>query len=194
MGRSPPRDGVHRAVHPVGQLVNTSQHSHPGKPCGLCGPMPPRLRPYRSKTPPPRPPLAAHSARSLCETPAQVGDHASRSMRPRICRKRVGVKWLSAGCKMKYRAADEPPAGLEQPLLQARQRPALDGERQDQPSQEIAEVVGDDPEEQPHLVGSEPVAGEPRPVGRGLALFDPLLRRPAPVGRRPGWSRSGWSR
>src|SRR5712675_2356530 len=35
--------------------------------------------------------------------------------------------------------------------------------------------------EQPHLVGSEPVAGEPRPVGRGLALLDPLLRRPAPV-------------
>src|SRR5258708_33731436 len=27
----------------------------------------------------------------------------------------------------------------------------------------------------------EPVAGEPRPVGRGLALLDPLLRRPAPV-------------
>ena len=40
--------------------------------------------------------------------------------------------------------ADEPPAGLEQPLLQARQRPALDGERQDQPTQEIAEVTGDD--------------------------------------------------
>jgi len=41
-----PRDGVHRAAHPVGQLVNTSQHvnnSHPGKPCGLCGPMPPSL-------------------------------------------------------------------------------------------------------------------------------------------------------
>ena len=63
-------------------------------------------------------------------------------MRPRICRKRVGVKWLSASLQ-----ADEPPAGLEQPLLQARQRPALDGERQDQPLQEIAEVAGDDPEE-----------------------------------------------
>jgi len=27
---------------------------------------------------------------------------------------------------------DEPPAGLEEPLLETRQRPALDGERQDQ--------------------------------------------------------------
>src|SRR3989442_579175 len=34
----------------------------------------------------------------------QVGCHASRSMRPRICRKSVGVKWLSASWRMKYRA------------------------------------------------------------------------------------------
>jgi hypothetical protein len=33
-----------------------------------------------------------------------VGCHASRSMRPTICRDRVGVKWFSASCKMKYRA------------------------------------------------------------------------------------------
>jgi hypothetical protein len=72
---------------------------------------------------------------------------------------------------------DEAAAGLEQALLQARQRPALDGERQDQSTQEIAEVLGDDPEEQPHFVGPEPMTGEPRPVGRGLALLDPLLRR-----------------
>ena len=39
---------------------------------------------------------------------------------------------------------DEASAGLEQSLLQARQRPALDGDRQDQPTQEIAEVVGDE--------------------------------------------------
>jgi hypothetical protein len=48
--------------------------------------------------------------------------------------------------------SNEAPAGLEQALLQARQRPALDGERQDQSTQEIAEVVGDDPEEQSDLV------------------------------------------
>ena len=50
---------------------------------------------------------------------------------------------------------DQATTGLEQPLLEARQRPALDSSRQDQPPQEIAEVVGDDPEEQPHLVGPE---------------------------------------
>jgi hypothetical protein len=59
---------------------------------------------------------------------------------------------------------DEAPAGLEEPLLQARERSAFDGERQDEPAQEIAKVVGDDPEEQPHLTGPEPVAGEPGPV------------------------------
>ena len=36
---------------------------------------------------------------------------------------------------------DEAPAGLEQPLLQARQRPALDGDGHDEPAQQIAQVV-----------------------------------------------------
>ena len=46
-------------------------------------------------------------------------------------------------------------------------------------AQEVPEIVGDDPQEQPHLIGSEAVAGEARPMGRGFALFDPLFRRPA---------------
>ena len=57
---------------------------------------------------------------------------------------------------------NEAPAGLEEPLLETRQRPALDGEGQDQPAQEIAEVVGDNPEEQADLIGPEPVTGESR--------------------------------
>jgi len=56
--------------------------------------------------------------------------------------------------------SDEAPAGLEQPLLEARQRPALDGGRQDKPTQEIAEVVGDDAQERPDLVGPEPMTGK----------------------------------
>ena len=76
---------------------------------------------------------------------------------------------------------NEATTGLEQPLLEARQRPALDGDGQDQPAQEIAEIVGNDPEEQAHFVGPEPMAGEPGPVGGGLALLDPLLGRPASV-------------
>ncbi len=39
--------------------------------------------------------------------------------------------------------SDEASAGLEEPLLQARERPALDGERQMEPAQEIPQVVGD---------------------------------------------------
>src|SRR6266852_5774184 len=182
-----PRDGVHRAAHPVGQLVNTSQHvtnSHPGEPGGLCGPVPPSLA-----TPTVSFKDTAAASPSRCSfRPLPV--RCSRSGRgpresldapenlPKESRRQVALRQLQDEVSG---MADEPPAGLEQPLLQARQRPALDGERQDQPSQEIAEVVSDDPEEQPDLVGSEPVAGEPRPVGRGLALLDPLLRRPAPV-------------
>ncbi len=46
---------------------------------------------------------------------------------------------------------------------------------------EIAEIVGDDPQEQPHLIRPEAVAGEARPVGGFLPFLDPLLRRPALV-------------
>jgi hypothetical protein len=52
---------------------------------------------------------------------------------------------------------NEAPAGLEEPSLETRQRPAPDGEGPDQPTQEIAEVVGDNPEEQAGLIGPEPV-------------------------------------
>src|SRR5574337_501946 len=76
---------------------------------------------------------------------------------------------------------DEAPAGLEHPLLEARQGPTVNGTGQDQPAQEIAEIVGDDPEKQPHLIGPEAVAREPGPVGGFLAFLDPLLCRPALV-------------
>ena len=37
---------------------------------------------------------------------------------------------------------DQPPAGLEEPLLEARQGPTPDGTGQCKPAQEIAEIVG----------------------------------------------------
>jgi hypothetical protein len=59
----------------------------------------------------------------------------------------------------------EPTAGLKEPLLEDRQRPTLDGERQqDKPAQEIAEIVGATAQEQPHLIGPEAVTGEARPA------------------------------
>jgi hypothetical protein len=66
------------------------------------------------------------------------------------------------------RVPDEAPAGLEEPLLETREGPTLDRERQDQSTQEIAEVVGDDPERQADLVGPNPMAREPGPVNGGL--------------------------
>ena len=63
--------------------------------------------------------------------------------------------------------SDEASAGLEQPLLQACERPALDGERQDEPAQEITQVVGDNPKEETHLVGPEAVTGEAMKPTRG---------------------------
>jgi len=79
------------------------------------------------------------------------------------------------------RMPDQPPAGLEEPLLEAREGPAPDGDGQNQPAQQIAEVVSDHPEEQPDLVGSEAVAREARPMGGFFALLDPLLDRPTVV-------------
>src|SRR6267143_961352 len=61
--------------------------------------------------------------------------------------------------------SDEAPAGFEEPLLETRQGPVLDGHGENEPAQEIAEVVGDHPEEQPHLIGPEPVTGEAGLVG-----------------------------
>ena len=120
-----------------------------------------------SETPPPGRSVP-HLPPSVPRPLDQVGCHASRSMRPRICPNRCRVKWLSASWRMKYRACRM----RRPPVLKSRcwrlVRPALDGERQDQPAQVIAEVVGDDPEEQPHLVGPEPGAGEPGPVVASL--------------------------
>jgi hypothetical protein len=75
----------------------------------------------------------------------------------------------------------ETPAGLEEPLLQAGQGPALDGDRQGEPAQQTAQVVGDDPEQEADLIRPEAVAGEARPVGGGFPFLDPLVGRPAPL-------------
>ena len=48
-------------------------------------------------------------------------------------------------------------ADLEQPPLKTGEGPALNGDGQDEPTQQVAEVVGDDPELQADLVGPEAV-------------------------------------
>jgi hypothetical protein len=77
---------------------------------------------------------------------------------------------------------DEASAGLEEPLLEARERPVLDGQRQGQPMEQIAEVVGDDSQEQADLIRPEAVAGEEpgqiarRPSGGALRVSEGPLR------------------
>jgi hypothetical protein len=61
-------------------------------------------------------------------------------------------------------------------LLEARERPILDGDRQDEPAEEVAEVVGDDAEEQPHLVGPEAVTRQPV---QWVAVLPSLIHRSA---------------
>jgi hypothetical protein len=68
--------------------------------------------------------------------------------------------------------SDEAATGLEQPLLQARQRPTPNGQGQDEPAQEIAQIVGDDAQEQPHLIGPESMAGE---RAQGVAALPSLI-------------------
>jgi hypothetical protein len=52
----------------------------------------------------------------------------------------------------------ESSAGLHQPLRQAGERPLPDRRGQRQLPQQIAEVVGDDTQPEPHLVGGEAMA------------------------------------
>src|SRR5947199_3444851 len=163
---SPLPRGVERADHPIAQLVHPFQQvegSHArdawtvrglalGSLVPSDGAVPRHLCCFDSRSSSPPLPGGALD---------HVGCHASRSMRPRICRKSVGVKWLSASWRMKYRACRmrRPPV-FEEPLLETRQGPVLAGHGENEPAQEIAEVVGDHPEEQPHLIGPEPVTGE----------------------------------
>src|SRR5215469_15540207 len=73
----------------------------------------------------------------------------------------------------------QPAAGLHQPLLQTGQRPVTDRHRQRQSPPEVAEVVGNQTQPQPYLVGAEAMARKPRHLDRLLAFFYPLLGRAA---------------
>jgi hypothetical protein len=73
---------------------------------------------------------------------------------------------------------DEPSAGLDQPLLQAGQRPAGDPRRQRQPPLQIAEIIGDNAQPQPHLIGPKAVTGKPRQRDRRCKHSVPADRRP----------------
>lgn len=79
--------------------------------------------------------------------------------------------------KLEYevpRMPDQPPAGLEEPFSETRQGPALDGQRQGQPAEQIAEIVGDDSQEQADLVrgGTETAGCLDLTLGRRVSARD----------------------
>jgi len=74
--------------------------------------------------------------------------------------------------------AYQPPTCLDQPGLKTGQRPVLHRLRQRQSPHEVAQVVGQNEQPQPHLVGYEFMAGQPGPVQGAFALFYPLLDIP----------------
>jgi len=96
-------------------------------------------------------------------------------MRWRIAEERPGQVPFGELQREIPRVPDQPPTRLEESLLEARGETILDGDEQHQPAQEIAEVVGDHPEQQADLVRGN---GDRRGAssGGGLALLDPLLR------------------
>jgi hypothetical protein len=76
---------------------------------------------------------------------------------------------------------DQPPAGFHQPLLQAGKRPLPDPRGQRQPAPQVPEVISNQAQPQPDLVGAKAVAAKPRQRDRLLALLDPLFGRAALV-------------
>src|SRR6266699_1167795 len=66
-------------------------------------------------------------------------------------------------------------ADLDQLLLQARQRPILDRLRCCKRAEKVAKIIGERMKLEPHGVGRERSARQPRPLDRTFAFLDPLL-------------------
>src|SRR5712692_3287180 len=75
----------------------------------------------------------------------------------------------------------QPSAGLDQTLLQTRQRPVPNLIRQRQSSPKIPQVIGDHAQPQTHFISSETMARKTGPTDRQLTFLDPFLRRPSLV-------------
>ncbi len=72
-------------------------------------------------------------------------------------------------------------ADLHELFPQAGQRPFLHAVRQCQRPQEVCKIVPERVKLQPHGIGGERVARQPRPLRSVLAFLDPLLGGAAPV-------------
>ena len=117
------------------------------------------------------------SLHSAARQPAGTGSaQILRSMSPNSRRVRCPCASRSQQEPVVPGVLHQSAARLHQPLLETRERPALDPWRQDQSAPEIAQVVGQDAQLQTHFVRPETMARQPRPVRGLLAFLDPLLR------------------
>ena len=114
-------------------MTGGSRASAPADPRVLRGappvPTPPQRHPRRDRATPRLPPCVSRPL-------DQVGCHASRSIRARICPKRRDVKWLSANGSRQWSRARIGEGSLDQgaqaePLVQlaGRQQPGIQGHR-----------------------------------------------------------------
>ena len=72
-------------------------------------------------------------------------------------------------------------SNLDQLGQEGAKGPMVDPSGKDETPQEVAQVVGQNKESQPHLIPDKALAGQPRPVQGVLAFLDPLLGGAAPV-------------
>ena len=72
---------------------------------------------------------------------------------------------------------DQSSAGLDQAFPERSQRPGFDRLRRRDGAQEVGEVVSQGMKLEPHSIGREAHAGQPRPLQSVLAFLDMLLRR-----------------
>ena len=70
---------------------------------------------------------------------------------------------------------------LDQFHKKTAERPAFDFCGQGKASQKVAQIVRQNKQPQPHLIGDKMLARQPRPVQGVLALLDPLLSRASAV-------------
>ena len=81
------------------------------------------------------------------------------------------------------------PAGFQQTLLQAGQRPIADPFGQRQPPLQVAKIVGENTQPQLHLIGAETVAAKPHHRCRLLSHDHDSVLTVTPIG--PAWVQLG---
>ena len=122
---------------------------------------------------------------SACRRSGRGFDHADNASSRRIAQSNDQVVETCEDCPWQQglghlergvaAMAHQPGAGLDQPFVEAGERPVLDLLGRRQRPQEVRQIVGKSVKAETSGVCREAHAGEPRPFERILALLDVLL-------------------